>query len=74
MRGLSKLGGGKRDYFELVVGMAEMGEEFVEFNAWERLTGRKDATHIIGGFEFGGDEEPEASRNWGKLGRRRGLW
>ena len=74
MRGLSKLGGGKRDYFELVVGMAEMGEEFVEFNAWERLTGRKDATHIIGGFELGGDEEPEASRNWGKLGRRQGLW
>ena len=36
------------DYFELVVGMAEMGEEFVEFNAWERLTGRKDATHIMG--------------------------
>ena len=56
------------DYFELVVGMAEMGEEFVEFNAWERLTGRKDATHIIGGLKLGGDEEPEASRNRGKLG------
>ena len=51
-----------------------MGQEFVEFSAWARLTGRKDATHIIGGFELGGDEEPEASRNWGKLGRRRGLW
>ena len=73
MRGLSKLGGGKRDYFELVVGMAEMGQEFVEFSAWARLTGRKDATHIIG-LELGGDEEPEASRNWEKRGRRRGLW
>ena len=33
------------DCFEFVVGMAEMGEEFVEFNAWERLTGPEEGCY-----------------------------